>query len=170
MAYWVEQSLLMASDQMIYCSAEQKQYRTNMDGYKIQSGATLPNKAVRAEQLLFLYSVSEQLIANHKRNHYLLFCVAFPKSKLCYKYENNCNAYKISFFCPFRIQSTSTKGTTSFQLHSPSSSLQISKGESQNQKKCAYVESNVQYDTRCWACWCWLWERGPSSPTLSRSS
>lgn len=70
----------MACDQMIYCSAKQKQYRTNMVGCKIQSGATLPNKAVRAEQLLFLYSVSEQqLIANHQINRYLLFRVASQK-------------------------------------------------------------------------------------------
>lgn len=81
MAYWVKQSLLMSSDQMIYCSAKQKQYRTKMKGYKIQSGARLPNKAVRTEQLLFLYLVSEQqLTANHEISHYLPCWVASQKS------------------------------------------------------------------------------------------
>ncbi len=126
MAYWVKQSLLMSSDQMIYCSAKQKQYRTNMEGCKIQSGATLPNKAVRTEQLLFLYSVSEQLIANHEISPYLQYWVASPKSTQCCKSPINCNAFKIFLplsrhFSVHLVWTMSAKGATSSLLHSPSS-------------------------------------------------
>lgn len=60
-------------------------------GYKIQSGTTLSNKAVRAKQL-FLHSVPEQqLMANHETNHYLLFCAASQKSTQRSVYDNSCN-------------------------------------------------------------------------------
>ncbi len=79
---------------MIYCSAKQKQYRTNMEGCKIQSGATLPNKAVRAEQLLFLYSVWTTIDCKSSNKPVPAVLCGFPKRKHI-KYENNCNAFKI---------------------------------------------------------------------------
>lgn len=127
---WAITSNSKWSNDIVFC---QTKTVWNKHGYKIQSRARVPNKAVRAEMLLFLYCVwttTDSKPCNKPQPGIL--CLASQKSTQCYTVNMKITAmlsrsfYQLpTVYISFQSTCMAAKSAASFQPHSPSSSLEI---------------------------------------------